>query len=258
MLAASTAVCYGSIFGALTLNGLRYVRPTAENWALLAYIEPAARVEQEVSYRVDIDGGKPELARIRITGYDEQDRPVWVLGADCPALRVRYSERKVYNGDTVAWYNTGYGVKTTTYLQYDAQGRLLRMEYPDRTIIRSYHGDEKEPYLVENYNAQGVLQMRTEWEYNPETGDTTRRVTYSENELLSDLEGVTVNKRGYIVSEGERWTYDDTARIATCITENAVTTLWYDAQNRVLRRELRDTERGTGFADVSEYTDITR
>lgn len=45
MLVVSTAVCYGSIFGALTLNGLRYVRPTAENGTLLAYIEPAARVE---------------------------------------------------------------------------------------------------------------------------------------------------------------------------------------------------------------------
>lgn len=30
MLAASTAVCCGVVFGGLSMNGLRYVRPTAE------------------------------------------------------------------------------------------------------------------------------------------------------------------------------------------------------------------------------------
>ncbi|MFQ9126206.1 MAG: hypothetical protein ACLR4Z_04580 [Butyricicoccaceae bacterium] len=35
-------------FSVASLNGLRYVRPTAENWTLLAYVEPAARVEQQV------------------------------------------------------------------------------------------------------------------------------------------------------------------------------------------------------------------
>ena len=39
MLAASTAVCCGAVFGGLSLNGLRYVRPTAENWTLLAYMQ---------------------------------------------------------------------------------------------------------------------------------------------------------------------------------------------------------------------------
>ena len=34
MLAASTAVCCGVVFGGLAMNGLRYVRPTAENWTL--------------------------------------------------------------------------------------------------------------------------------------------------------------------------------------------------------------------------------
>lgn len=258
MLAACTAVCYGGIFGALTLNGLRYVRPTAENWWLLPYIEPAARIEQEVSSLVNVDGGKPEFASVNIVGYDEQDRQIWVLSS-YPALRVRYSEHKVYNGDRVAWYNTGYGVKTTTYLQYDAQGRLLRMEYPDRTIIRSYHGDETEPYLVEDYNAQGALQMRTEWEYNPETGDTTRRVTYADNELLLDVEGVTVNKQGYIVSEGDQWTYDDAAHTAVCVHgSGAVETFWFDAQNRILRAEMHGPDRDTGLVRMNDYTDITR
>ena len=46
MLAVSTAVCCGVVFGGLSMNGLRYVRPTAENWTLLAYMQPAARIEQ--------------------------------------------------------------------------------------------------------------------------------------------------------------------------------------------------------------------
>ena len=55
MLLASTAICYGGIFGALSLNGLWYVRPTAENWTLLAYIQPAVRIEQQKTTRVISD-----------------------------------------------------------------------------------------------------------------------------------------------------------------------------------------------------------
>ena len=258
MLAVSTAVCYGGIFGALTLNGLQYVRPTAENWSLLAYIEPAARVEQEVRHSSNLDGSNPEKSSAIITGYDEQDRPIWSFGAGW-LFHIRYSEHKVYNGDTVTWYNTGYGVKTTTYLQYDALGRLVRMEYPDRTIIRSYHGDEKEPYLVEDYNEQGALQLRTEWEYNAETGESTRSITYSDNELLLDVGGVTVNKLGYIVSEDDRWTYDEATHTAVCVDENgAVDMFWYDTQNRVVRVEMRGPDGMSGTVQVTDYTDITR
>ena len=52
MLLASTAVCCGAVFGGLSMNGLRYVRPTAENWTLLAYMQPAARIEQQKTTRV--------------------------------------------------------------------------------------------------------------------------------------------------------------------------------------------------------------
>ena len=55
MLLASTAVCYGVVFGGLSLNGLQYVRPTAENWTLLAYMQPAARIEQQKQTRVISD-----------------------------------------------------------------------------------------------------------------------------------------------------------------------------------------------------------
>ena len=260
MLAACTAVCYCGVFGALTLNGLRYVRPTAENWSLLAYIEPAARIEQQVRHSSDLDGSNPEKSSAIITGYDGQDRPIWSFGAGWP-FHIRYSEHKVYNGDTVTWYNTSYGVKTTTYLQYDAQGRLVCMEYPDRTIIRSYHGDEKDPYLVEDYNEQGALQLRTEWKYNAETGESTRSITYSGNEQLLGAGDIIVNKLGYVVSESEQWTYDDAAHTAVCIDENGtVVTLLYDEQNRVLRMEMKmSSSNGPfGMVQVTDYTDITR
>ena len=35
MLTAATAACTAGVFGALALNGLRYMRPTADNWWLL-------------------------------------------------------------------------------------------------------------------------------------------------------------------------------------------------------------------------------
>ena len=48
MLAASAAVCGAVAGGGLMMQGMRYVRPTAENWSLLPYAEPAAKVEQTV------------------------------------------------------------------------------------------------------------------------------------------------------------------------------------------------------------------
>lgn len=35
MLTAATAVCTAGVFGALAVNGLRYMRPTTDNWWLL-------------------------------------------------------------------------------------------------------------------------------------------------------------------------------------------------------------------------------
>ena len=71
MLAASAAVCYGGIFGALTLNGLRYMRPTADNWWLLPWVAQAERIEQCVT---DFGEGDPTYT---VTGYDAQNREIW-------------------------------------------------------------------------------------------------------------------------------------------------------------------------------------
>ena len=82
MLAASTAVCCGVVFGGLSMNGLRYVRPTAENWTLLAYMQPAARIEQQKTTRVIPD--EKEWSYLRITGYDAQNREIWSLNCKRP------------------------------------------------------------------------------------------------------------------------------------------------------------------------------
>ncbi len=91
MLAASTAVCCGAVFGGLSMNGLRYVRPTAENWTLLAYMQPAARIEQQKTTRVIPD--EKEWSYLRITGYDAQNREIWSLNCKRP-FGVSSSERK--------------------------------------------------------------------------------------------------------------------------------------------------------------------
>ena len=48
MLTAATAACTAGVFGALAVNGLRYMRPTADNWWMLPWVAPAARIEQSV------------------------------------------------------------------------------------------------------------------------------------------------------------------------------------------------------------------
>lgn len=119
MLAASTAVCCGVVFGGLSMNGLRYVRPTAENWTLLAYMQPAARIEQQKTTRVIPD--EKEWSYLRITGYDAQNREIWSLNCKRP-FGVSSSERKIYSGSKMTWYSTTCGVKTVSYTEYDEQG----------------------------------------------------------------------------------------------------------------------------------------
>lgn len=132
MLAASTAVCCGVVFGGLSMNGLRYVRPTAENWTLLAYMQPAARIEQQKTTRVIPD--EKEWSYLRITGYDAQNREIWSLNCKRP-FGVSSSERKVYSGSQMTWYSTTCGVKTVSYTEYDEQGRIIRTENANGTPI---------------------------------------------------------------------------------------------------------------------------
>ena len=107
MLAASTVVCCGVVFGGLSLNGLRYVCPTAENLTLLAYMQSAARIEQQKTTRVIPD--EKEWSYLKITGYDAQNREIWSLNCKRP-FGVSSSERKVYSGSKMTCYSTTCGV----------------------------------------------------------------------------------------------------------------------------------------------------
>nr|WP_147357802.1 hypothetical protein [Butyricicoccus sp. AF10-3] len=71
MLTAATAACTAGVFGALAVNGLRYMRPTTDNWWLLPWVEPAERIEQCV---MDFGEGDPTYT---VTGYDAQNREIW-------------------------------------------------------------------------------------------------------------------------------------------------------------------------------------
>ena len=168
MLAASAAVCSAVAAGGLMMQGMRYVRPTAENWSLLPYAEPAAKVEQTVGW--SSKGEEFSRDYVFLTGYDEQGREIWKKSrfSTDPALR---SEHWTYDGDTVTWHTITNGIKGDTYLQYDAQGRMVRQEAGDIITVYSYRGDETKQYLTEAHSVEGVLRSRGTAEIDPETGD---------------------------------------------------------------------------------------
>lgn len=268
MLAASTAVCCGVVFGGLSMNGLRYVRPTAENWTLLAYMQPAARIEQQKTTRVIPD--EKEWSYLRITGYDAQNREIWSLNCKRP-FGVSSSERKVYNGSKMTWYSTTCGVKTVSYTEYDEQGRIVRTEDADGIETYTYRGDEEEPYLEQRCDTAGNMQSQTVSEYNPKTGETTRTSTVFEGVLtgtwitVKDARGSTlhmendVHDPNYEMMQDNEWTYDDAERTAVCVSEDGVTEkIWFDGQQRVLRDEYYTPDGMLQTCTVNDFFDITR
>ena len=194
MLAASAAVCSAVAGGGLMMQGMRYVRPTAENWSLLPYAEPAAKVEQTVGW--SSKGEEFSRDYVSLTGYDEQEREIWKKSRfyTDPGLR---SEHKTYDGDTVAWHTITNGTKADVYQQYDAQGRLIREESGNLITVYSHRGDETEPYLTEMHTAEGVLRLRGTAEIDPKTGERTENITVYDangNETYSMVD--VTDKRG--------------------------------------------------------------
>ena len=104
MLTAATAACTAGVFGALAVNGLRYMRPTTDNWWLLPWVEPAERIEQCV---MDFGEGDPTYT---VTGYDAQNREIWSRTTFGKLASVG-SSRDVYIGNTSARYFFGQGGK---------------------------------------------------------------------------------------------------------------------------------------------------
>lgn len=268
MLAASTAVCCGVVFGGLSMNGLRYVRPTAENWTLLAYMQPAARIEQQKTTRVIPD--EKEWYYLKITGYDAQNREIWSLNCKRP-FGVSSSERKVYNGSKMTCYSTTCGVKTVSYTEYDEQGRIIRTENEDRIETYTYRGDEEEPYLERSYDTAGNMQSQAVSEYNPKTGETTRTSTVFEGVLtgtwitVKDARGSilrmenNVHDPNYEMMQNNEWTYDDAEHTAVCVSRDGVTEkIWYDEQQRVLRDEYYTPDGILQTCTVNNFFDITR
>lgn len=238
MLAASAAVCGAVAAGGLMMQGMRYVRPTAENWSLLPYAEPAAKVEQTVSR--SSKGEEFSRDYVSLTGYDEQEREIWKKSRyyTDPALR---SEHWTYDGDTVTWHTTTNGTKADVYLQYDAQGRLVREQTGDVIAVYQYRGDE----------------------IDPSTGERTANITVYDadgNEVYSTVD--VTNERGHTVSmDGERWewTYDDAAHTATCTRpDGSVDYYQFDEQGRVLSEKSQDPDGNLREVQKTEYTDVTR
>ena len=267
MLTAATAACTAGVFGALAMNGLRYMRPTADNWWLLPWVEPAARIEQSV-----MDFHDSSAPSYTITGYDAQNREIW-SSTTFGRLTSVGSSRHVYTGNTEVQYNWGEG-RPLVVRQYDEQGRLIREGIPGEAVTNLfYHGNETKPYLEKSYNGQNVQVVQKTTETDSSTGNTiTLRVNYKDDgtfrscvRFTEDAHGNTI-KREVTDANGEtetyvnRWIYDDAARTATCVDEAEGTTekYWYDEQGRWIKNAYSFSEDGFSREITTTYTDVTR
>lgn len=267
MLTAATAACTAGVFGALAVNGLRYMRPTADNWWLLPWVEPAARIEQSV-----MDFHDSSAPSYTITGYDAQNREIW-SSTTFGRLTSVGSSRHVYTGNTEVQYNWGEG-RPFVVRQYDEQGRLIREGIPGEAVTNLfYHGNETKPYLEKSYNGQNVQVVQETTETDSSTGNTiTLRVNYKDDgtfrscvRFTEDAHGNTI-KREVTDANGEtetyvnRWIYDDAARTATCVDEAEGTTekYWYDEQGRWIKNAYSFSEDGFSREITTTYTDVTR
>ena len=264
MLTAATAACTAGVLGALAMNGLRYMRPTADNWWLLPWVEPAARIEQSV-----MDFHDSSAPSYTITGYDAQNREIW-SSTTFGRLTSVGSSRHVCN--TEAEYNWGEG-RPFVVRQYDEQGRLIREGIPGEAVTNLfYHGNETKPYLEKSYNGQNVQVVQKTTETDSSTGNTiTLRVNYKDDgtfrscvRFTEDAHGNTI-KREVTDADGgtetyvNRWMYDDAARTATCVNgESGMTEKhWYDEQGRSIK-DTWSNENGRQFETTTTYTDVTR
>lgn len=263
MLAACAAAATVCVFGVASLNGLRYVRPTAENWTLLAYVEPAARVEQQVERS---DG---EYFATTLTGFDAQERRVWSLTSMHPFI-VGYGDREVYNGSEMTRYITSYGGYTTQHVQYDELGRTIQFESSYGTAFYTYRGEESEPYQEKWYNTQGEQMSESIFEHDSATGYTIQtRNTYEPYGTVG-TDYTVIDRYGYVVYMGEDLpdaanmpqgdgVYDTNANTWTrTIADGSTEKIWYDEEQRMVRQEERNEDGSLSYTAEVEYTDVTR
>lgn len=263
MLAACAAAATVCAFGVASLNGLRYVRPTAENWTLLAYVEPAARVEQQVERS---DG---EYFATTLTGFDAQERRVWSLTSMHPFI-VGYGDRAVYNDSEMTRYITGYGGYTTQHVQYDELGRTIQFESSYGTAFYTYRGEESEPYQEKLYNTQGEQMAESTFEHDSATGYTIQTTNTYESYGTVGTNYTVTDRYGYVLYTGEKLpdaanmpqgdgVYDTNANTLTrTIADGSTVKIWYDDEQRELRREQRNEDGSLSYYTVVEYTDVTR
>lgn len=269
MLAASTAVCCGVVFGGLSMNGLRYVRPTAENWTLLAYMQPAARIEQQKTTRVIPD--EKEWSYLRITGYDAQNREIWSLNCKRP-FGVSSNERKVYSGSKMTWYSTTCGVKTVSYTEYDEQGAYHSHSECGRN--RDLHLSRRRGRTVSEaelrhgrqHAVTGGVGIQSQNRRNDQNqhdfrGRADRHMDHGEGCTRGSILRMenNVHDPNYEMMQDNKWTYDDTERTAVCVSRDGVTEkIWYDEQQRVLRDEYYTPDGILQTCTVNDFFDITR
>lgn len=267
MLAACAAAATVCAFSVASLNGLRYVRPTAENWTLLAYVEPAAKVEQTVGW--SSKGEEFSRDYVSLTGYDEQERRVWSLTSMHPFI-VGYGDREVYNGSEMTQYIKSYGGYATQHMQYDELGRMVRLEDWNGVTVYSYHGEESEPYLKQMYDELGVAfaELSYEYEYDSSTGNTTVKRTTQTSDGGNSTVFYVMDRYGNVLYFDKKLPdtanmvnmgYDENENASTRIkTDGSTVKIWYDDEQRELRREKRNEDGSLSYYTVMEYADVTR
>lgn len=266
MLTAATAICTAGAFGALALNGLRYMRPTADNWWLLPYAEPAERIEQTME-----DFHDSSAPSCTVAGYDAQNRVLW----SCTWFGKPFQIDKfwnVYSGNAGTQYTFGQGSKPTVSWQFDKQGRQTRTEMGGDITTYFYRGDETEPYLRETHNAQGALTDRSIAETDAKTGNTIQTVEIFEDSGASAgtmrytidthgnvIKSETINTDSTTETHVYQWSYDDTARMATRVNkaDGTIEHYQYDEQGRCISQNWTDSL-GAQWESTTTYTDVTR
>lgn len=269
MLAASAAVCGAVAAGGLMMQGMRYVRPTAENWSLLPYAEPAAKVEQTVGW--SSKGEEFSRDYVSLTGYDEQERPVYsvLLVDNVFSIYQRY----VYRDGGYTQYSYGAEGFNSYLYETDARGRVTRCDTDGHSTLYWYDGDDEDPCRYEFYDASGTLAeySETQTAVQPDGTMVKNAVTWDgsgavvlETRYVYDARGNMLSSMVDAGSDGRTtsnwtWRYDDAAHTATCTRpDGSVDYYQFDEQGRVLSEKSLDPDGDLREVQKTEYTDVTR
>lgn len=267
-IALSTVLCFGAVFGALTLRGAAYVRVNRENWRALMWLVPAARYEQVVRTMGWSDD--PDAKDVWIACYDEQGRllrSVYFTHGEWLPGRTDL----VYHSDSAhSEYSRGRGQDSALHFTTDELGRIVRVEYDDGvSAVMQYEGEWENPVLTERYDAQGAL-IEKYTQTLDERGDAVHHETWAADGSLFSRTEYTHDERGNILtmhaeySDGETydhrwdWEYGEDGSATRYSDDGQTDHYRYDEQGRKVYQRTESETAEYGWVMETAYRDITR